>query len=129
MFLLDTNVWIEVFKKNPLVRKEFGTVENSEIGLSAIVLGELKVGFKKRRKQSNSVYLALSDLYHIIPIDVMTADIYAEIRTELEEKGTPIGSNDLWIASQAIQMSATLVTHNVREFSRVPGLTVVDWQQ
>ena len=57
VFLLDTNVWIEVFKKNPLVRKEFGTVENSEIGLSAIVLGELKVGFKKRGQNSRGKVL------------------------------------------------------------------------
>jgi tRNA(fMet)-specific endonuclease VapC len=52
---------------------------------------------------------------------------YAEQFTRLKDAGTPIGANDLWIACHALAESATLVTHNVREFERVVGLSVVDW--
>ncbi len=50
-----------------------------------------------------------------------------DIREQLNRRGTPIGSNDLLIAAHARSMKATLVTNNVREFSRVPGLEVVNW--
>lgn len=52
---------------------------------------------------------------------------YGEIRTGLEDAGTPIGANDLWIAAHARHVGATVVTANTREFSRVPGLSVENW--
>ena len=52
---------------------------------------------------------------------------YAEQFTRLKDAGTPIGANDLWIACHALAESATLVTHNTREFQRVGGLRVEDW--
>ena len=61
------------------------------------------------------------------PLDAATSSHYARIRAGLERQGTPIGGNDLWIAAQALALGAVLVTDNVREFSRVPGLTVENW--
>ena len=53
--------------------------------------------------------------------------IYADIRAELERRGTSIGANDLWIAAQALHNGSVLVTDNVREFGRVPDLTIENW--
>lgn len=63
----------------------------------------------------------------IIPFDEQAARPYGEIRAALEKAGTPIGSMDMLIAAHAVSLGVTLATNNTREFSRVPGLTVVDW--
>ena len=60
-------------------------------------------------------------------IDAPADAHYADIRMALERAGTPIGSNDLLIAAHARARGLTLVTHNLREFARVPGLNAVDW--
>ena len=61
------------------------------------------------------------------PLDAATSSQYARIRAGLERQGTSIGGNDLWIAAQALALGAVLVTDNVREFRRVPGLKVENW--
>lgn len=63
----------------------------------------------------------------MLPFDAPADQHYADIRTALESAGTPIGSHDLFIAAHARAHALTLVTHNLREFQRVPGLQVVDW--
>jgi tRNA(fMet)-specific endonuclease VapC len=63
----------------------------------------------------------------VLPFDEPADEHYADIRAALERAGTPIGSNDLLIAAHARSRGLTLVTHNLREFERVPGLKVVDW--
>jgi tRNA(fMet)-specific endonuclease VapC len=63
----------------------------------------------------------------VLPIEPPIDAIYVEIRTFLERRGTPIGANDMLIASQALALDMTLVTDNVREFSRVPDLRVENW--
>lgn len=60
--------------------------------------------------------------------DDLAAERYGELRAHLDAAGTPIGPNDLMIASIALANSLTLVTHNTGEFSRVPGLRLEDWQ-
>ena len=62
-----------------------------------------------------------------MPLDSPTDRHYADIRAALERAGTPIGNNDLFIAAHARSRGMTLVTHNVRQFRRVPGLRVEDW--
>lgn len=63
-----------------------------------------------------------------LPLDDDAAKKYGAIRSELASKGTPIGPNDLMIAAIAIVAGAVVVTHNTREFSRVDGLKIVDWE-
>ncbi|MHB1292986.1 MAG: PIN domain-containing protein, partial [Sulfuricella sp.] len=63
----------------------------------------------------------------ILPLETPVEEHYADIRNKLERAGTPIGPNDLLIASHARALGLTLVTDNVREFSRVPGLAVENW--
>lgn len=64
---------------------------------------------------------------HSPPLDAETSRHYGLIRAELERQGSPIGANDAWIAAQALTLGAVLVTNNVGEFSRVPGLVIEDW--
>jgi tRNA(fMet)-specific endonuclease VapC len=64
---------------------------------------------------------------NLVLFDREAALAAAKIRAELEQQGTPIGQMDVLIAGTAIALQATLVTHNIKEFSRVSGLTIVDW--
>ena len=63
----------------------------------------------------------------IANFDRETARVYGKVRATLEKKGTPIGSLDVMIGSHALRLGVTLATNNMREFSRIKGLTVVDW--
>ena len=71
--------------------------------------------------------LALVEDLELVPVDGAVALAYGEIRAALERQGTPIGANDLWIAGQAQAVNAVLVTDNLREFSGVDGLQLVNW--
>lgn len=72
------------------------------------------------------VSLAL-DMIPVLPLTSNVEDSYAKIRTYLESQGTPISSNDLLIAAHAFNLNLTVVTNNIREFSRVPNLKVENW--
>ena len=130
-FLLDTNI-VSALLRDPqgsIARKIKGVGEDA-ISTSIIVAAELRFGAKKRgleelTRRVNAVLNALTILPFVSPAD----DIYAAIRAHLEEKGTPIGPNDLLIAASAIAQNCILVTKNTREFSRVPGLAIVDWSE
>ena len=63
-----------------------------------------------------------------LPFDDSCADTYGRVRAQLERAGTPIGPNDLMIAAIAVTHNLTLVTHNTREFERIPGLSLTDWE-
>lgn len=100
-----------------------------DLRLSVIVFAErrfgvVKGGSAKLRRQLE----VLAELLPVVPFTVEDAERYASIRHELESKGTPIGPLDTLIAAQALRLGATLVTRNVREFSRVRGLNVENWQ-
>jgi tRNA(fMet)-specific endonuclease VapC len=72
----------------------------------------------------------ISDFISFVPVvafEHRADEVYAEIRSWLEARGTPIGPNDLFIAAHALSLDLTLVTGNLREFSRVPGLRVENW--
>ncbi|MBX3672511.1 MAG: type II toxin-antitoxin system VapC family toxin [Burkholderiales bacterium] len=95
---------------------------------SIVVACELRFG--ARRKGSRVLTLRvgqLLDALAVLPLDAPADAHYADIRAALERAGKPIGNNDLLIAAHARSRGLTLVTHNVREFRRVPGLRVEDW--
>ncbi len=95
---------------------------------SIVVACELRFG--ARRKGSRVLTLRvgqLLDALAVLPLDAPADAHYADIRVALERAGKPIGNNDLLIAAHARSRGLTLVTHNVREFRRVPGLRVEDW--
>ena len=77
------------------------------------------------RSETNRTRLvALVENIPIIPLDEVSSHHYGHLRAALERQGTPIGANDMWIAAQALALSAVVVTDNVGEFSRVSGLVV-----
>lgn len=129
-WMLDTNTCIYIMKHHPLqVRTRLRQVPIGEVGMSSIVLAELRFGVQKsRRRQENTA--ALEDFLAfcmVLDWPQQASDVYAELRHELEAHGTPIGSNDLLIAAHALYLRCTLVTNNSREFERVPGLVIDNW--
>lgn len=82
---------------------------------------------KKGSSRLSAQLDAILDVLEVWPFESPADAIYGEIRAQLEEKGTPIGGNDLLIAAHALALSSTLVTNNQREFSRVEGLDLRNW--
>ncbi|WP_296490794.1 type II toxin-antitoxin system VapC family toxin [Rhodoferax sp.] len=129
-YLLDTNIWSALIRRShPGLIKRFEALERGRLTLSPIVLGELQVGYYKgdRTPKRLAVIDAIRTSSELLTINSRVADTYAQLRTQLEQAGTPIGPNDTWIAAEALHHKLVLVTDNVREFSRVPGLKVENW--
>lgn len=130
-YLLDTNACIRILtgRSTRLVTR-LKTTSPLEIRLCAPVKAELLFGARKSDKVAAN--LALLDRFfstcESYPFDDACAEHYGVIRAELARAGTPIGPNDLLIASVARTHDATIVTHNVDEFIRVAGLRVEDWE-
>ena len=102
--------------------------ERDEIDTGPRVAAELRFGAEKSgsSKLADRIDLILSAL-EILPVEAPADRHYGEIREQLARQGTPIGPNDLLIAAQALALNLTVVTANVQEFSRVPGLGVENW--
>lgn len=128
-YLLDTNIVIAAMKGDMQVRRKLEAIPLSELVLSPVVLGELGHGVEKsQHKDKNRARLArIVEGMPVVPLDAAASHRYGQIRAELERGGTPIGANDYWIAAQALATEAVLVTNNVDEFSRVPGLIWENW--
>ena len=128
-YLLDTNIVIAAMKGNAAVVARLETTSLEALVLSTVVLGELEFGAEKSAHSGrNRARLAeLAERLPLAVVDAETSRRYGRIRAELEQAGTPIGANDTWIAAHALALEATLVTDNIREFSRVSGLAVENW--
>ena len=128
-YLLDTNIAIYVIKRRPIeVRGGFN--ENAgRMAISAITLSELLHGAEKSAKvaQNLAAVEEFASLLEVLPYSAKAAQHYGAIRTALEKVGTPIGVNDLHIAAHARSEGLTLVTNNLGEFERVPGLVTENW--
>lgn len=100
----------------------------SDFALSAIVVHELRYGASKsgRSKENHGRIDALR--FEILSFDAEDARQAGEIRAVLQKAGTPIGGYDMLIAGQALARNLILVTHNTREFERVAGLRIEDWE-
>ncbi len=131
-FLLDTNVCIKILNgSSDAVVEKMRELNPTEITLSAVVRAELVYGARKSRQVAANIRLVelFCEPFACLPFDDHAADIYGEIRADLERFGQPIGPNDLMIASTTLAHSLILVTHNVSEFSRVPNLRIEDWEE
>jgi len=130
-YLLDTNACIQAINDgNSSVSKRILSTPASDIFMCTIVYFELAYGaYKSQRIEQN---LAIVDRFFsqfvLLPLDRNSARIAGHIRANLEAKGTPIGSNDLLIAAIALAYNLVLVTHNIREFSRIKDLQYEDWE-
>jgi tRNA(fMet)-specific endonuclease VapC len=131
MLILDSNTISYYFRGDPLVVPRLQALSPADIGVPAIVEYELRYGLLRLPQDATTPRLmALAQLLRpmqILPFDSECAAMAAQLRATLEHLGTPIGPHDLLIAATALRHQATLVTRNVREFARVPGLQWVNW--
>lgn len=129
-YLLDTNICIYIAKKAPFsVLDKFSTLSTGQVGMSCITYGELLYGAEKSQRKFESLEILknLTSLIPVLGIGIATANYYAKIRAYLASTGNIIGNNDLWIAAHCVDLGTTLVTHNTREFDRVPDLKIENW--
>ena len=127
---LDTNICSYILRNHPLSMLErFASLDREQLWLSAIVAAELRFGATKlgvpRFQSAVEAWLAGFD---VKPWPLAATQYYAQIRTALERVGKPIGGMDLMIASHALAEESVVITNNTREFHRVPGLAVEEWQ-
>lgn len=129
-FLFDTNAVISLLgrKAEALIDRVLRCPEG-EIGIPTIVSHELYFGAYRSQKVSfnlETIRLLLED-FVVLPFDAEDSREAGEVRAELKKSGTPIGPFDVLIAGQAKARDLILVSNNIREFERVPGLRLEDW--
>lgn len=131
MYLLDSNVCIHLLNnRHAKIEQHFRNLSPSEIAICSIVKAELLFGARHSKKVETNLQL----LQHFfsplcsLAFDDRCAEEYGLIRADLSSQGKIIGPNDLLIAAIARAHDAVLVTHNTREFSRITGLRIEDWQ-
>ena len=128
-YLLDTNILSRLLRQpRGVLAERIRRVGESAVGTSVVVACELRYGAAKKGSPVLTERVgALLDALEVLPLGPGVDREYARIRSRLEARGIPIGANDLLIAAHACAEGLTLVTDNVREFSRVPGLRVENW--
>ena len=130
--MLDTNICIYVIKHKPeKVFRKLQTIHPEDVCISSVTYAELVHGVEKSAAVEKN-RLALSMLLanmEILDFDVDAAECYGKIRAGLEKNGTPIGPLDMMIAGHAQSLGYTVVTNNMKEFSRVAALKIENWAE
>ena len=127
--MLDTSTCIYIINNRPPeVLERFRSYKAGEVGISSIAASELAYGVSKSGsiKNRKALDMFLAPL-QVLPFDVQCLWFYADLRASLEKKGLTIGPMDTLIAAQALSIDGTLVTNNLKEFSRVPKLKLENW--
>ena len=130
MYLLDTNICIYLMKNlYPELTAKLLSHDPSDMMISSITVYELEYGAEKSRwdektRQKLALFLAP---FQILPFTSEYAAAAGRIRAFLEKQGTIIGPYDIQIAAQGFTRNATVITHNLSEFSRIPHLKAEDW--
>ncbi len=130
VYLLDTNCCIRFLNgRAPIVRERLRLRKPHEIAVCSVVKAEMFAGALKSLDPARSLARQQRFLSRFVslPFDDQAAEACGRIRSQLEQAGTPIGPYDLQIAAIAISNRLSLITHNVREFSRIEGLQWEDW--
>ncbi|HNJ65078.1 MAG TPA: type II toxin-antitoxin system VapC family toxin [Turneriella sp.] len=131
-YLLDTNVCIQVLRGSlPQIKSRIAAIRHDQIGIPAIVRFELVYGAWRSSNPEQKVALVqnFTSAFASVPVTNDVADSCGKIRAMLEKLGKPIGPYDLLIAATALANGLVLVTHNTREFMRIPGIQLEDWEQ
>jgi tRNA(fMet)-specific endonuclease VapC len=131
-FLLDTNVCIGILTaRSPRAVERLRQLSPSEVHVASVVRAELLFGARNSTRVEANLALLATFLspFASVPFDDLAADYYGRLRATLHRAGELIGPNDMLIAAAALARDLVLVTHNVKEFSRVPGLRWVDWEE
>jgi tRNA(fMet)-specific endonuclease VapC len=130
-YLLDTNVCIIYLKgRNLNLKQRLEAIPIQEMAVCSVVKAELCFGAMKSANPERNFALQQGFLQQFVslPFDDLVVMTFGVIRSQLETQGTPIGAYDLQISAIALANNLTLVTHNTREFGRVDGLQVEDWE-
>ena len=133
LYMFDTNICSFIMRKHPvdvLARLQACVSAQNRVVVSAITYTEMQFGsIEKKASPKHAALISefVARLDGILPWDAKAVDATTEIRIALAKLGTPIGDNDAAIAGNAISSGSVLVTNNVREFERVPGLRFEDW--
>ena len=130
MYLLDTNICIYAMKdKYPALSKKLFQIPPSDIFISSVTVSELEYGCSKSNweNRSRNVMNLFLSAFTIIAFDEKDARIAGRVRAKLMKSGTPIGPYDIQIAAQGLSRGLTVVTHNTKEFERIPELKLEDW--
>lgn len=129
-YLLDTNVCIRAMRGDPQVTARLRQAVPDDCGVSMVSVFELFAGVERCREPESEAIKVMDFLrpLHLLPFDWDSALKTATIRWELEKTGRKIGPYDLQLAGQALALDLTLVSHNLREFRRVGGLKIEDWE-
>ena len=129
-YMLDTNICVYIIKKRPeRVLQRFMQQAPDNLCISAITLAELEYGienssFPERNRLALAMFLSG---IQVLPFDDAAAEEYGKIRAKLKKAGTPVGANDMLIASHAKAHGLIIVTNNTREFDRIENLNVENW--
>ena len=131
-FMLDTNILVYVLNARPKhesVLERFDREDPQDMVVSSITLAELRYGIEKSRyRDDNRTALQrVLRALNVVPFETKAAEIYGTLRARLEAAGKPVGPLDTLIAAHSLALDLTLVSSNLREFSRVPGLRVESW--
>ena len=129
-YMLDTDIASYIMNsKSPALLQKLQTVSTNAVCISAITKSEIVYGVEVSPRQQKDRAALEFFLRHIEVLDYPAgaAADYGYIRAALKARGTPIGPNDTLIAAHARHLGLTLVTNNIREFSRVPWLKVENW--
>ncbi len=130
MYLLDTNIISYWMRGDPQLINKIKSHSPSDLSLSTITLAEIYYGIEKspvkKRERRLKIEYIKSEL-DVFPFNEQAAIKYGAIRAALEKLGKPISERDTQIASIALANKLCIVTHNTKEFSRIPKLKVEDW--
>jgi tRNA(fMet)-specific endonuclease VapC len=128
-YMLDTNICIYVMKAYPpQLRERFNSLAE-QLCISSITLGELHYGAERsaRREENVSAIEYFVARLEVLPFAEKAAMHYGQLRAELERAGTPCGAHDMQIGGHARSEGLVLVTNNMREFARMPGVRTENW--
>jgi len=130
-YLLDTNVCIEIVRgRHPGIQTRMAALSYGNVAICSIVWAELELGAHLSPK-GYACARAQIEIFSLLPqwpFDRDSAERYAQLRVDLQRRGQLIGDHDMQIGAIALVQGLILVTHNTREFSRIPGLQLEDWQ-
>ena len=128
-YMLDTDIIIYTFKNRPARVREVFKQHSGQMAISAVTLGELIYGAETSSQPERNLndIEGMTARLEVLPFDDLAALHFGQVRAELAKAGTPIGPYDLMIAGHARASGLVLVSNNVDEFKRVPGLRIENW--
>lgn len=129
IWLLDTSTIVAALRRHAAVRRRLAGASPDDLAVPSVAVAELAYGAERSADPGRArvVWRAFVDPYPVVPFDRAAAEEHGRVRFALRAR--PIGERDLFIAATALAHGLTVVTHNTREFERVPGLAVEDWSR